>query len=295
MESVSALKLLLSKNHSNKFDTNDNNLLIEYFKELNNLPVLKPNEEINILKAAKNGDEISRKKIIESNLKLVVAIAKRYINSGVPLIDLIQEGNLGLINAITKFDMKRNNKFSTYAVWQIRHYIRRAIANKGRLIRIPVNLIEKRKRIEQVIETIITYEGREPSIEEISKHTSIPKSKVKKIINYFQPLLSLEVQFNKNIENEESHYDVFGISYEYNHPENKVFSDFLKHHLINAINTLDERESKIFKCYYGLEDEHTYTLKELGKMFNLTRERIRQIKNNATKKIKEYFINNAII
>lgn len=278
------------------FDRNDSALVIEYFKELSQIPLLSYEEEASLLRSYKNGNECSRKKLIESNLRLVVAIAKKYINSGVPLMDLIQDGNLGLIHALEKYDLKHNNKFSTYAVWQIRHYIRRSIANKARLIRIPVNLFEKRKKIEQITEDIIKHEGRNPSIEEISKHTKISQPKINEILDYFQPLLSVEQSFKREFESvyeEESEYLIVYNAYS-DHPDVKIFSEFLQQQLTKALLRLSKRECVIFKLYYGFEEEHAYTLNELGKIFRLTRERIRQIKNFATEKVKDYFVENAI-
>ncbi len=282
---------------SRGFDYNDSGIIIQYFNELNQIPLLSAEEENALFRSYKAGNEHSRKKLIESNLRLVVAIAKRYINSGVPLMDLIQDGNLGLIYALEKYDLSHNNKFSTYAVWQIRHHIRRAIANKARLIRIPVNLIEKRKRIEQIIDSITKYEGRLPTNDEISKLTNIPRSKIKEILNYFQPLLSLELNFKHDIDSvsdEEEICEFLNPLIVRPHPETKLFSEFLQQQLLCAISKLTERESRIFKLYYGLEEERAYTLNELGKIFHLTRERIRQIKNEATGKVKDYFIVNVI-
>jgi len=296
MSSGTTLEILAVRTHTGCFDTNDSGLIVQYFNELNQIPLLNGEEEQTLLRAYKNGDGFSRQKLIESNLRLVVAIAKRYISSGVPLMDLIQDGNLGLIHALEKYDLSHNNKFSTYAVWQIRHYIRRAIANKARLIRIPVNLIEKRKRIEQITETIIRYEGRLPSTDEISKLTNIPKPKIKEILDYFQPLLSIELNFRHDLDSpsdERPDYDLINPAC-MEHPESRIFSEFLQQQLVNAIAELDDRESRIFRYYYGLEEDRAYTLNELGKMFKLTRERIRQIKNEATRKVKDYFIVNVV-
>lgn len=278
------------------FDNTDSGLIVQYFNELNQIPLLSCEEEHRLLRSYKSGDDYSRQKLIEANLRLVVAIAKRYISSGVPLMDLIQDGNMGLIHALEKYDLSHNNKFSTYAVWQIRHYIRRAIANKARLIRIPVNLIEKRKRIEQITETIIKFEGRSPSSEEIARLTNIPKTKIKEILDYFQPLLSIELNFRHDYEtstDEEPAYELINPPCS-QHPETKIFSEFLQQQLLCAIAELTDRESRIFRLYYGLEENRAYTLNELGKVFKLTRERIRQIKNEATQKVKDYFIVNVI-
>lgn len=294
--SGATLEIFAMHTQTGFFDNTDSGLVVQYFNELNQIPLLSCEEELRLLRSYKGGDEFSRKKLIEANLRLVVAIAKRYISSGVPLMDLIQDGNMGLIHALEKYDLSHNNKFSTYAVWQIRHYIRRAIANKARLIRIPVNLIEKRKRIEQITESIIKFEGRSPSGDEISRLTNIPKNKIKEILDYFQPLLSIELNFRHDFEpfaDDEAVYELINPPCSA-HPETKIFSEFLQQQLLNAIAELTDRESRIFRLYYGLEENRAYTLNELGKVFKLTRERIRQIKNEATQKVKDYFIINVI-
>lgn len=294
--SGATLEIFAMQTQAGFFDNTDSGLVVQYFNELNQIPLLSCEEELRLLRSYKSGDEFSRKKLIEANLRLVVAIAKRYISSGVPLMDLIQDGNMGLIHALEKYDLSHNNKFSTYAVWQIRHYIRRAIANKARLIRIPVNLIEKRKRIEQITESIIKFEGRSPSGDEISRLTNIPKNKIKEILDYFQPLLSIELNFRHDFEpfaDDEPAYELINPQCS-QQPETKIFAEFLQQQLINAIAELTDRESRIFRLYYGLEENRAYTLNELGKIFKLTRERIRQIKNEATQKVKDYFIVNVI-
>lgn len=294
--SGATLEIFAMHTQAGFFDNTDSGLVVQYFNELNQIPLLSCEEELRLLRSYKGGDEFSRKKLIEANLRLVVAIAKRYISSGVPLMDLIQDGNMGLIHALEKYDLSHNNKFSTYAVWQIRHYIRRAIANKARLIRIPVNLIEKRKRIEQITESIIKFEGRSPSGDEISRLTNIPKNKIKEILDYFQPLLSIELNFRHDFEqfaDDEPAYELINSQCS-QQPETKIFAEFLQQQLLNAIAELTDRESRIFRLYYGLEENRAYTLNELGKIFKLTRERIRQIKNEATQKVKDYFIVNVI-
>ncbi|MEZ7893268.1 MAG: RNA polymerase sigma factor RpoD/SigA [Candidatus Wallbacteria bacterium] len=276
-----------------KLEASDNFMIVDYFRELSQIPLLSAEEESYLINSYKKGSILSKNKLIESNLRLVVSVAKKYIKSGVPLLDLIQDGNLGLIHALEKYDPTHPNRFSTYAVWQIRHYIKRAIANKARLIRIPVNIIEKRHRIEHAIDMVMKNEGREPSIEELSKLTNISKKKIKEILNYFQPLLSLEIAVK--IDNEacelnddksyEAAYDISAGNY----------SDSLQEQLNNALKTLNRRERSIFTMYYGINSaSKNYTLKQIGKLFNLTKERIRQIKNNAVSKIKEYFIQNAV-
>jgi len=294
--SGATLEIFALQTQTGFFDNTDSGLVVQYFNELNQIPLLSCEEELRLLRSYKGGDEFSRKKLIEANLRLVVAIAKRYISSGVPLMDLIQDGNMGLIHALEKYDLSHNNKFSTYAVWQIRHYIRRAIANKARLIRIPVNLIEKRKRIEQITESIIKFEGRSPSGDEISRLTNIPKNKIKEILDYFQPLLSIELNFRHDFDtyaDDEPAYELINPQCS-QQPETKIFAEFLQQQLLNAIAELTDRESRIFRLYYGLEENRAYTLNELGKIFKLTRERIRQIKNEATQKVKDFFIVNVI-
>lgn len=274
-------------------EISDNTIVIQYFKDLSAIPLLTNEEEINLIRSYKEGNFESKRKLIEANLRLVVSVAKKYIKSGVPLMDLIQDGNMGLIHALEKYDLRHQNKFSTYAVWQIRHYIRRAIANKSRLIRIPVNLIEKKNRLEQIADSIKKDEGREPSVEELSKLTNIPKRKIRDILCYFQPLLSLEISSRMETEILSNDYERdmdLMVSANSELPEVQWYTRFLQEELVKALMKLDPRERAIFRHYYGLNEEgRAYTLKEIGKNYRLTRERIRQIKNIATRKIKDYF------
>jgi len=280
-------------NNNSTGEINDNTIVIQYFKDLSQIPLLTNEEEIKLITSFKNGNIQSKQKLIEANLRLVVSVAKKYIKSGVPLMDLIQDGNMGLIHALEKYDLRHQNRFSTYAVWQIRHYIRRAIANKSRLIRIPVNLIEKKNRLEQIADSIMKDEGREPSIDELAKLTNIPRRKIRDILCYFQPLLSLEITSRSETDSLAQDYERdmdLMVSSNSELPEVQWYTKFLQEELLKALSRLDERECVIFRHYYGLNEEgRDYTLKELGKIFKLTRERIRQIKNIATRKIKDYF------
>jgi len=266
-----------------------------YFRELSTLSLLTDEEEAEILEKVKNGDEDAKIKLIESNLRLVVSIAKKYTYSGMPIMDLIQEGNMGLMHAIEKYDFSRKNKFSTYAVWHIRHAILRSIANKSRVIRIPVNLIEKRNKIEGVVERILKGEGREPTIEELAEITGFTRKKIKDIFGYFQPLMSLEnaIKLDNEMEHNFSCDSLLseGIG---DSPEVIYFKKTLREELTKVLNKLEEREKAILKLYFGVGVDRTYTLKELGKIHNLTRERIRQIKKDALSKIRacivDYFM-----
>lgn len=262
-----------------------------YFRELARIPLLTPREEIEILRRIKGGDEAARIKLIESNLRLVVSVAKKYVRAGMPIMDLIQEGNVGLMRAIEKFDFNRGNKFSTYAVWHIRHSIVRSIANKGRIIRIPVNLIEKRNKIESALEKFIQGEGREPSIEELAKLSGFPKKKISGILQYFQPLLSLEtaIKTDNDLENNFS-IDQLLSDDSNDQPEVAFFKKTIREELDKVMDKLENREQSILKMYYGVGVDRAYTLKELGKIYNLTRERIRQIKKDALDKIREYIL-----
>lgn len=267
-----------------------------YFKELSRIPLLTHEEEIAIIRKVKSGDERARVLLVESNLRLVVSIAKKYLRSGVPIMDLIQEGNIGLMHAIEKFDPRRNNKFSTYAVWHIRHSVVRSIANKARMIRIPVNLIEKRNRIEAAVENILRGQGREPSVEELAKITGFRKKKIMTILDYFQPLMSLETALNADRDIEYRFDDDSLLLTEHKNDPSEVryFKKYLREELAKVVGTLETRERNILQMYFGLNSERAYTLKELGTIYNLTRERIRQIKRDALEKIRECIIKHLV-
>ncbi len=266
-----------------------------YFRELSRIPLLSADEEIATLRKVKAGDETARVRLVESNLRLVVSVAKKYLRSGMPIMDLIQEGNMGLLRAIEKFDVRRANKFSTYAVWHIRHAIVRSIANKARLIRIPVNLIEKRNRIEQAVEKILRGEGREPSIEELVKLTGYRKAKIKTILDYFQPLMSLETALMGDRDIEHRFGDDSLLTEGKNDPpEVRYFKKYLREELAKVLGTLETRERTILMRYYGVGSDRAYTLKELGRTYNLTRERIRQIKRDALEKIRECIVKHLV-
>lgn len=267
-----------------------------YFKELSGIPLLTAEEEIHILRKVRGGDGRAKIRLVESNLRLVVSVAKKYIRSGVPILDLIQEGNVGLLRAIEKFDFDRRNKFSTYAVWHIRHAIVRSIANKARIIRIPVNLIEKRNHIEAAVEKILRGEGREPSIDELTKLTGFRKRKINTILDYFQPLISLETAIaqDREIEYRFSSDESLLTDDKNDLPEVRYFKKYLREELTKVLDSLEERERDILNMYFGLTGDRSYTLKELGKHYNLTRERIRQIKRDAIAKIRECIIRHLI-
>lgn len=266
-----------------------------YFRELSRIPLLTVEEEIAILRKVKAGDGPARVRLVESNLRLVVSVAKKYLRSGVPIMDLIQEGNMGLLRAIEKFDIRRENKFSTYAVWHIRHAIVRSIANKARIIRIPVNLIEKRNRIEQAVEKILRGEGREPSVEELAKLTGFRRAKIKTILDYFQPLMSLETAISADRDIEYRFGDETLLTEEKSDPpEVRFFKKYLREELGKVLGTLETRERNILQMYYGVGSDRAYTLKELGKIYNLTRERIRQIKRDALEKIRDLIIKHLV-
>lgn len=260
-----------------------------YFKELSRIPLLTPEEEIHVLRKVRGGDAKAKVLLVESNLRLVVSVAKKYLRSGVPIMDLIQEGNVGLLHAIEKFDFDRTNKFSTYAVWHIRHAVVRSIANKARIIRIPVNLIEKRNRIEGAVEKILRGEGREPSIDELTKLTGFRKKKINTILDYFQPLISLETAIaqDRDIEYRFASDESLLTDDKNDLPEVRYFKKYLREELGKVLDSLEVRERDIISMYFGLTGERAYTLKELGKHYNLTRERIRQIKRDAIAKVRE--------
>jgi RNA polymerase primary sigma factor len=256
-----------------------------YFQELSQLNRLSESEEQRLLKAVKDGDDKAKEILANSNLRLVVSVAKKFTRSGVPIMDLIQDGNMGLLNAIRKFDTKHGTRFSTYAVWHIRHYIMRAIANKSRLIRIPVNLIEKKNRIEKVISEARKKEGYEPSISELARSTNLPKKLVTKILDYFQPVQPIDLQNYSN--SEKATWSFFGgIENDAGRPDTEILKKTARNELRCKMDALDIREKQILFLYFGIDGQRSYTLKELGLRFNLTRERIRQIKNAAIDKMR---------
>ncbi|ARP49839.1 RNA polymerase sigma factor RpoD [Caproicibacterium lactatifermentans] len=254
-----------------------------YLKEIGRVPLLTPEEEIDLAVRIKEGDEEAKKHLAEANLRLVVSIAKRYLGRGMQFLDLIQEGNLGLIKAVEKFDYTKGFKFSTYATWWIRQAITRAIADQARTIRIPVHMVETINKVKKVSSQLLHTNGHEPSAEEISAELSMPVEKVREILRVAQEPVSLETPIG---EEEDSHLGDFIPDDDAPAPQDAASHTLLKEQLNEVLDTLTPREEKVLRLRFGLEDGRSRTLEEVGKEFNVTRERIRQIEAKALRKLR---------
>ena len=254
-----------------------------YLKEIGKVPLLTAEEEIEIAKRLEAGDESAKQKLAEANLRLVVSIAKRYVGRGMLFLDLIQEGNLGLIKAVEKFDYRKGFKFSTYATWWIRQAITRAIADQARTIRIPVHMVETINKLIRVSRQLLQEYGREPTPEEIAKEMGISEAKVREIIKIAQEPVSLETPIG---EEEDSHLGDFIPDDDAPAPAEAASFTLMKEQLMDVLDTLTPREEKVLRLRFGLDDGHQRTLEEVGKEFNVTRERIRQIEAKALRKLR---------
>ena len=254
-----------------------------YLKEIGKVPLLSAEEEIELAKRMEDGDEAAKKKLAEANLRLVVSIAKRYVGRGMLFLDLIQEGNLGLIKAVEKFDYHKGYKFSTYATWWIRQAITRAIADQARTIRIPVHMVETINKLIRVSRQLLQELGREPSPEEIAEEMNMPVDRVREILKIAQEPVSLETPIG---EEEDSHLGDFIQDENVPVPAEAAAFTLLKEQLVEVLGTLTEREQKVLCLRFGLEDGKARTLEEVGKEFNVTRERIRQIEAKALRKLR---------
>lgn len=254
-----------------------------YLKEIGKVPLLSSEEEIELANRIEQGDQAAKKKLAEANLRLVVSIAKRYVGRGMLFLDLIQEGNLGLIKAVEKFDYRKGFKFSTYATWWIRQAITRAIADQARTIRIPVHMVETINKLIRVSRQLLQELGREPSAEEIATQMEMPVDKVREIMKIAQEPVSLETPIG---EEEDSHLGDFIPDDEAPAPAEAAAFTMLKEQLINVLDTLTPREEKVLRLRFGLDDGRARTLEEVGKEFNVTRERIRQIEAKALRKLR---------
>ena len=254
-----------------------------YLKEIGRVPLLSAEEEIELAQRISSGDEYAKKRLSEANLRLVVSIAKRYVGRGMQFLDLIQEGNLGLIKAVEKFDYTKGYKFSTYATWWIRQAITRAIADQARTIRIPVHMVETITKVKKVGSTLLHKNGREATPEEIAEELRLPLDRVREIIRISQDPVSLETPIG---EEEDSHLGDFIPDEEAPAPAEAASLILLKEQLDEVLNTLTEREGKVLRLRFGLEDGRQRTLEEVGKEFNVTRERIRQIEAKALRKLR---------
>ena len=254
-----------------------------YLREIGQIPLLNYEEEIELAQKVLEGDDDAKQKLIESNLRLVVSIAKKHTNRGLKMLDLIQEGNMGLMKAVEKFEYEKGFKFSTYATWWIRQAITRAIADQGRTIRIPVHMIETINKIKKESRIILQETGKEPTAEELSKKLELPVDKVKDIIEMNQDPISLETPVGSE---EDSELGDFVEDDKFLNPYDATTRVLLKEQLDEVLKTLNEREEMVLRYRYGLDDGSPKTLEEVGKIFNVTRERIRQIEVKALRKLR---------
>ena len=254
-----------------------------YLREIGQIPLLSYEEEIDYAQRVLNGEEEAKQKLIESNLRLVVSIAKKHTNRGLKMLDLIQEGNMGLMKAVEKFEYEKGFKFSTYATWWIRQAITRAIADQGRTIRIPVHMIETINKIKKESRIILQETGKEPTAEELAEKLELPVEKVKSILEMNQDPISLETPVGSE---EDSELGDFVEDDKFSNPYDATTRVLLKEQLNDVLKTLNEREEMVLRYRYGLDDGSQKTLEEVGKIFNVTRERIRQIEVKALRKLR---------
>ena len=254
-----------------------------YLKEIGKVPLLTPEEEQDLARRMSEGDDLARQKLTEANLRLVVSIANRYVGRGMLFLDLIQEGNLGLMKAVEKFDYTKGYKFSTYATWWIRQSITRAIADQARTIRIPVHMVETINKVVRASRQLLQELGHDPTAEEIAEALGMPTDKVRDILKIAQEPVSLETPIG---EEEDSHLGDFISDEGASEPSEAASQSLLNEALLEVMDTLTEREQRVLKLRFGLEDGRTRTLEEVGKEFNVTRERIRQIEAKALRKLR---------
>lgn len=254
-----------------------------YLKEIGRVPLLSAEDEVELAKRIEHGDEEAKRRLAEANLRLVVSIAKRYVGRGMLFLDLIQEGNMGLIKAVEKFDYDKGFKFSTYATWWIRQAITRAIADQARTIRIPVHMVETINKLVRVSRQLLQELGREPTPEEIAQEMELSVDKVREIMKIAQEPVSLETPIG---EEDDSHLGDFIEDQEALAPSDAAAYELLKEQLEDVLDTLTEREENVLRLRFGLDDGRTRTLEEVGKVFGVTRERIRQIEAKALRKLR---------
>jgi RNA polymerase primary sigma factor len=275
-----------------EFDLNDlsvppgikiNDPVRMYLKEIGRVPLLSAEEEIELAKRIEQGDEEAKRRLAEANLRLVVSIAKRYVGRGMLFLDLIQEGNMGLIKAVEKFDYEKGYKFSTYATWWIRQAITRAIADQARTIRIPVHMVETINKLIRVQRQLLQDFGREPTPEEVAQEMELTPDKVREILKIAQEPVSLETPIG---EEDDSHLGDFIEDQEALAPSDAAAYELLKEQLEDVLDTLTDREENVLRLRFGLDDGRTRTLEEVGKVFGVTRERIRQIEAKALRKLR---------
>lgn len=282
----------LAKDSDEEFDLNDlsvppgvkiNDPVRMYLKEIGRVDLLSAEEEINLATRIEQGDEEAKRRLAEANLRLVVSIAKRYVGRGMLFLDLIQEGNMGLIKAVEKFDYRKGFKFSTYATWWIRQAITRAIADQARTIRIPVHMVETINKLIRVQRQLLQDLGREPTPEEIAEDMDLTPEKVREILKIAQEPVSLETPIG---EEDDSHLGDFIEDQDATSPSEHAAYELLKEQLEDVLDTLTDREENVLRLRFGLDDGRTRTLEEVGKVFGVTRERIRQIEAKALRKLR---------
>ena len=281
LELVEEEKLVDTSEMSENMSVNDPVRM--YLKEIGKIPLLTTEEEAELAKKMADGDEEAHNQMVEANLRLVVSIAKRYVGRGLPLLDLIQEGNLGLIKAVGKFDYTKGYKFSTYATWWIRQSISRAIADHARTIRIPVHMVETINRVSRASHELVQELGRDPSSDEIAKKLNMPVERVEEIMRAAQEPISLETPVG---EEDDSHLGDFIQDEEASEPADAAAYAMLREQLAGVLKTLTPREEKVLCLRYGLTDGKMHTLEEVGAVFDVTRERIRQIEAKALRKLR---------
>ena len=254
-----------------------------YLKEIGKIPLLSAEEELELAKRVSEGDEEARKRMVEANLRLVVSVAKHYLGRGMQLLDLIQEGNMGLLKAVEKFDYTKGYKFSTYATWWIRQSITRAVADQARTIRIPVHMVETINRVSRTSRALVQELGREPTLSEISKTLGISEEKIAEVMKIAQDPVSLETPVG---EEDDSHLGDFFPDGDVAEPAESASYNMLRQQLAEVMQTLSPREAKVLRLRFGLEDGRAHTLEEVGKEFDVTRERVRQIEAKALRKLR---------
>jgi len=284
--------LMMKDEDSEEFDFDDlsvppgikiNDPVRMYLKEIGRVPLLSAEEEIKLAQRIEQGDEEAKRRLAEANLRLVVSIAKRYVGRGMLFLDLIQEGNMGLIKAVEKFDYRKGYKFSTYATWWIRQAITRAIADQARTIRIPVHMVETINKLIRVSRQLLQELGREPMPEEIAEKMDLTPEKVREIMKIAQEPVSLETPIG---EEDDSHLGDFIEDQDALEPSDAAAYELLKEQLEDVLDTLTDREENVLRLRFGLDDGRTRTLEEVGKVFGVTRERIRQIEAKALRKLR---------